>query len=48
MYVLVALMSIFKSYPSYADVALYLTLLPMWRHVFSRKWLMIIVILDIT
>lgn len=36
MYVLVALMSIFKSYPSYADVALYLTLLPMWNHVFSH------------
>lgn len=34
-YVLVTLMSIFKSYPSYADVAVFVTLLPMWRHVFS-------------
>ncbi|KAL4234806.1 hypothetical protein ACF0H5_006447 [Mactra antiquata] len=34
-YVLVTLMSIFKSYPSYADVAVFITLLPMWKHVFS-------------
>ncbi|XP_060597598.1 phosphatidylinositol glycan anchor biosynthesis class U protein-like [Ruditapes philippinarum] len=34
-YVLVTLMSIFKSYPSYADVAIFVTLLPMWKHVFS-------------
>ncbi|XP_053401717.1 phosphatidylinositol glycan anchor biosynthesis class U protein-like [Mercenaria mercenaria] len=34
-YVLVTLMSIFKSYPSYADVAIFVTLLPMWRHVFT-------------
>lgn len=33
-YVLVTLMSVFKSYPSYADVAVVITLLPMWKHVF--------------
>ena len=33
MYVLLVLIAIFKSYPSYADIALYLSLLPMWRHV---------------
>ena len=27
------LMAIFKSYPTYADTALYLSLLPMWKHV---------------
>lgn len=37
-YVLVTLMSIFKSYPSYADVAIFITLLPMWRHLFTCKY----------
>ena len=32
-YMLVALGAIFKSYPSYADCVLYLSLLPLWRHV---------------
>ncbi|XP_064610582.1 phosphatidylinositol glycan anchor biosynthesis class U protein-like [Liolophura sinensis] len=35
MYVLVFLIAIFKSYPSYPDVALYLCLLPLWQHIFS-------------
>ncbi|KAK3610024.1 hypothetical protein CHS0354_032372 [Potamilus streckersoni] len=35
MYILVVLMSIFKSYPSYADVALLTSLLPLWKHTFS-------------
>lgn len=33
MYILIALMAIFKSYPSYADLAFYISLLPLWRHV---------------
>lgn len=37
MYMLVGLMAIFKSYPSYGDVALYLALLPLWRFTFSCK-----------
>ncbi|XP_070189979.1 phosphatidylinositol glycan anchor biosynthesis class U protein-like [Littorina saxatilis] len=35
LYVAMFLVSIFKSYPSYADTALYLSLLPLWRHVFG-------------
>uniref|UniRef100_A0A0B7A477 GPI transamidase subunit PIG-U n=1 Tax=Arion vulgaris TaxID=1028688 RepID=A0A0B7A477_9EUPU len=35
MYILLVLTSIFKSYPSYADAALYFSLLPLWKHVFS-------------
>ncbi|XP_041375582.1 phosphatidylinositol glycan anchor biosynthesis class U protein-like [Gigantopelta aegis] len=35
MYILVFLMGIFKSYPSYADAALYFSLLPLWRHIFQ-------------
>ncbi|XP_052815896.1 phosphatidylinositol glycan anchor biosynthesis class U protein-like [Mya arenaria] len=34
-YILVFLMSIFKSYPSHADVAVFVTLLPLWKHIFS-------------
>ncbi|XP_074658058.1 GPI-anchor transamidase component PIGU-like [Tubulanus polymorphus] len=33
MYILLAITSIFKSYPSYGDAALYLALLPLWSHV---------------
>jgi phosphatidylinositol glycan class U len=36
LYVLLFLVSIFKSYPSYADTALYLSLLPLWRHTFGH------------
>lgn len=32
---LITLTTIFKSYPSLGDVAMYLALLPMWRHLFS-------------
>ncbi|KAK0046359.1 phosphatidylinositol glycan anchor biosynthesis class U protein [Biomphalaria pfeifferi] len=35
LYILLFLTSIFKSYPSYADAALYTSLLPLWRHTFS-------------
>ena len=35
LYVATFVVSIFKSYPSYADTALYLSLLPLWSHVFS-------------
>ncbi|KAK7503238.1 hypothetical protein BaRGS_00005503 [Batillaria attramentaria] len=35
LYVVMAIISIFKSYPSYADTALYLSLLPLWKHVFG-------------
>ncbi|XP_046329560.1 phosphatidylinositol glycan anchor biosynthesis class U protein-like [Haliotis rufescens] len=35
LYMLVFLTSIFKSYPSYADAALFLSLLPLWQHCFS-------------
>ena len=35
LYVVMFLVSIFKSYPSYADTALYLSLLPLWQHVFG-------------
>src|SRR6218665_929129 len=35
MYMLIALTAVFKSYLSYADVAFYISLLPMWRHVMS-------------
>ena len=39
MYQLIALTAIFKSYPSYADAALYLSLLPLWMHTFScESW----------
>ncbi|KAK2142172.1 hypothetical protein LSH36_988g00068 [Paralvinella palmiformis] len=34
MYLLLIFMAIFKSYPTYADTALYLSLLPLWKHVF--------------
>ncbi|RUS86859.1 hypothetical protein EGW08_005396 [Elysia chlorotica] len=34
LYVLIFLTSIFKSYPSYGDTALYFSLLPLWSHVF--------------
>ncbi|ELT93166.1 hypothetical protein CAPTEDRAFT_175379 [Capitella teleta] len=36
MFMLIALMAIFKSYPSYADCALYLSLIPLWRHVLPQ------------
>ena len=39
MYILIALMAIFKSYPSYADIALYLAMLPMWSHALGCKYL---------
>ena len=32
MYILITIMAVFKSYPSYADAALYLAMLPMWKH----------------
>ncbi|XP_046552518.1 phosphatidylinositol glycan anchor biosynthesis class U protein-like [Haliotis rubra] len=35
LYMLIFLTSIFKSYPSYADAALFLSLLPLWQHCFS-------------
>lgn len=35
MYILVCLISIFKSYPSYSDVGLVLSLLPLWRYAFQ-------------
>ncbi|GFN97561.1 phosphatidylinositol glycan anchor biosynthesis class u protein, partial [Plakobranchus ocellatus] len=35
LYVLIFLTSIFKSYPSYGDTALYISLLPLWGHIFS-------------
>ncbi|BFZ12674.1 hypothetical protein BsWGS_15713 [Bradybaena similaris] len=35
MYILLVLTAIFKSYPSYADAALYFSLLPLWKHTFS-------------
>ncbi|XP_050399023.1 phosphatidylinositol glycan anchor biosynthesis class U protein [Patella vulgata] len=35
LYMLIFLTSIFKSYPSYSDVGLCLTLLPLWKHTFS-------------
>ncbi|KAL5021781.1 hypothetical protein ScPMuIL_000936 [Solemya velum] len=35
MYMLIFLIGIFKSYPSFADVALYLSLLPLWTHTFD-------------
>ena len=38
MYMLVCLISIFKSYPSYSDVGLALSLLPLWRYVFQCKY----------
>ena len=38
MYLLVALIAIFKSYPSYADAALYIALLPCWKFVFPCKY----------
>ncbi|KAK3745783.1 hypothetical protein RRG08_030657 [Elysia crispata] len=34
LYVLIFITSIFKSYPSYGDTALYFSLLPLWSHVF--------------
>lgn len=36
---LMALTAIFKSYPSLGDVGFYLSLLPMWKHLFNRKFL---------
>ncbi|CAL1534722.1 unnamed protein product [Lymnaea stagnalis] len=44
MYVLMFLTSIFKSYPSYGDAALYISLLPLWKHTFCylRNTLMIV------
>ncbi|XP_071176778.1 phosphatidylinositol glycan anchor biosynthesis class U protein-like [Mytilus edulis] len=35
MYILVSLICIFKSYPSYSDVGLMLSLLPLWRYAFE-------------
>lgn len=35
LFVLIFLTSIFKSYPSYGDTALYFSLLPLWSHIFS-------------
>ncbi|OWF55148.1 Phosphatidylinositol glycan anchor biosynthesis class U protein [Mizuhopecten yessoensis] len=35
LYLLIFLIGIFKSYPSFADVGLFLCLLPLWKHVFS-------------
>lgn len=35
LYVLMFLVAIFKSYPSYADTAMYLSLLPLWRHIYG-------------
>lgn len=32
---LITLTAIFKSYPSLGDVALYMAMLPMWRHLFA-------------
>ena len=37
MYILIAIMAVFKSYPSYADTALYLAMLPMWKHTLNCK-----------
>ncbi|XP_029650437.1 phosphatidylinositol glycan anchor biosynthesis class U protein [Octopus sinensis] len=34
MYILTFLTGVFKSYPSYSDVALFLCLLPLWKHLF--------------
>lgn len=38
MYILLVLTAIFKSYPSYADAALYFSLLPLWQHTFSCEY----------
>ncbi|XP_033755506.1 phosphatidylinositol glycan anchor biosynthesis class U protein-like [Pecten maximus] len=35
LYLLIFLIGVFKSYPSFADVGLFLCLLPLWKHVFS-------------
>ncbi|XP_064641618.1 phosphatidylinositol glycan anchor biosynthesis class U protein-like [Lineus longissimus] len=35
MYVLTTIISIFKSYPSYGDASLYLSMLPMWSYVYQ-------------
>ncbi|XP_076466847.1 LOW QUALITY PROTEIN: GPI-anchor transamidase component PIGU-like [Babylonia areolata] len=35
LYVVMFVVSIFKSYPSYADTALCLSLMPLWKHVFG-------------
>lgn len=38
MYMLIFLIGIFKSYPSFADITLYLSLLPLWTHTFDCKF----------
>lgn len=38
---LTALIAIFKSYPSIGDVGFYIALLPMWKHLFQCKFLLI-------
>ena len=43
LYVVMFLVSVFKSYPSYADTALYLSLLPLWQHVFGYLRNMLVV-----
>ena len=35
---LLALTAVFRSYPSLGDVALYMSLLPMWKHLYSCKF----------
>lgn len=37
--VLIALSTIFRSYPCIGDVGFYLALLPMWKHLFTCKFI---------
>ena len=39
MYSLLALMAVFKSYPAYSDIALYLAMLPIWKHTSVCKYM---------
>ena len=42
-FVLLALLSLFKPYPSISDLSIYLALLPQWSHLFECKYFFIIV-----
>lgn len=37
--VLIALSTIFRSYPCIGDVGFYLALLPLWKHLFTCKYM---------
>lgn len=42
MFVQLAIISIFKSYPTVGDIALYMAFLPLWSHLYQCKFCNII------